>query len=46
MAQAVQILEAEGPSEDVAYLLQFIKNSRRGVCFGARAEPEERDELD
>lgn len=46
IARAVQELEAEGPSEDVIYLLQFIRNSKRGVCFGAKAEPAERDELD
>lgn len=46
MARTVQELETEGPSDDVAYLLQFIKNSKRGVCFGVGAEPAEGNDLD
>jgi UDP-N-acetylglucosamine acyltransferase len=35
MAQAIEELEAESPlSEEVAYMLEFIKRSERGVCFG------------
>jgi UDP-N-acetylglucosamine acyltransferase len=39
LAEAMRELEAEGPlSEEVAYLLAFIRSSRRGVCFGPKAE--------
>ena len=35
MAQAMKELESKTPlSQEVAYLLEFIKNSERGVCFG------------
>jgi UDP-N-acetylglucosamine acyltransferase len=33
---AVAELEAEEPGEDVRHLLEFIRSSRRGVCFGPR----------
>ena len=37
LAQAVQELENRGPlSKEVEYLLDFIKSSERGVCFGPR----------
>jgi len=38
LAQAVQELESRDPlSKEVVYLLNFIKSSERGVCFGPRA---------
>ncbi len=37
LAQAINELESEGTlSKEVAYLLDFIKSSERGVCFGPR----------
>ncbi|UCG11746.1 MAG: acyl-ACP--UDP-N-acetylglucosamine O-acyltransferase [Deltaproteobacteria bacterium] len=37
LTQAIQELEArESLSEEVAYLLNFIKSSERGVCFGPK----------
>jgi UDP-N-acetylglucosamine acyltransferase len=37
LAQAIQELESRGSlSEEVIYLLDFIKGSERGVCFGPR----------
>jgi UDP-N-acetylglucosamine acyltransferase len=46
MARTVQEIEAENPSEDVAYLLHFIKASKRGVCFGVSAELAESNNFD
>ena len=35
MAQALEALESKSPlSEEVAYMLDFIKGSERGICFG------------
>ncbi|MEE9121771.1 MAG: acyl-ACP--UDP-N-acetylglucosamine O-acyltransferase [Syntrophobacteria bacterium] len=37
LAQAIQELEGKGSlSEEVTYLLDFIKSSERGVCFGPK----------
>ena len=37
LAQAIQELEGKGSlSEEVTYLLDFIKSSKRGVCFGPK----------
>ncbi len=37
LARALEELEAEGPlSAEVAYLVGFIKSSKRGVCFGPK----------
>lgn len=37
LTQAINELESEGTlSKEVAYLLDFIKSSERGVCFGPR----------
>lgn len=37
LAQAINELESEGTlSKEVAYLVDFIKSSERGVCFGPR----------
>jgi UDP-N-acetylglucosamine acyltransferase len=37
LAQAIQELEGKGSlSEEVRYLLDFIKSSERGVCFGPK----------
>ena len=37
MARALRDLEAEGPlSTEVSYLVDFIRASKRGVCFGPR----------
>lgn len=39
LAQAVQDLESRDPlSKEVVYLLDFIKSSERGVCFGPRGK--------
>ncbi len=38
MRENLEAAEAElEPSEDVRYLLEFIKKSKRGVCFGRGA---------
>ena len=35
MAQAIEQLESRSPlSEEVAYMLEFVRSSKRGVCFG------------
>ena len=37
LTQAIQELEGKGSlSEEVTYLLDFIKSSKRGVCFGPK----------
>lgn len=37
LAHAIQEIEANGPlSDEVTYLINFIKNSEHGVCFGPR----------
>lgn len=39
IAQAIEEIEAQGPlSEEVLHLLEFIKSSERGVCFGAKSK--------
>ena len=39
LALAVQELESSDPlSKEVVYLLDFIKSSERGVCFGPRGK--------
>jgi hypothetical protein len=38
LAQSIRELEGKGPlSEEVTYLLDFIKSSKRGVCFGPKS---------
>jgi len=36
LSHAIAELEAENPGEDVRYMLDFIRNSKRGVCSAPR----------
>jgi len=40
----VEQLQAASPSEDVGYLLDFIHNSERGVCFGPKTASNGKEE--
>jgi UDP-N-acetylglucosamine acyltransferase len=38
LSQAIAALESEPVSPDVRYLIDFIRSSKRGVCFGPRPQ--------
>ena len=44
LRQVVEELQMEPCSADVRYLLDFIKQSKRGVCFGPKQRRQEEDE--
>ena len=44
LRRAMAEVEAEDPGEDVRRLLDFIRTSKRGVCFGPRSGATEEDE--
>lgn len=44
LKQAIAALQSEPCSADVHYLIDFILQSKRGVCFGPKDKPQEGDE--
>ncbi|HXV28103.1 MAG TPA: hypothetical protein VD913_03975, partial [bacterium] len=38
VSQALEVIKKELKSQEAAYLVQFIENSKRGICAGAGSE--------